>query len=1413
MAIKRTYINADEELVIKGKLTIEGNVTQIESTQQVTNLEGNVFTINSDGDNTTAQLKLNSNGNFGTLSFTDGGNIVAEPGLQGNLYVGPGQQVFIEGGGTIGGGGFTGNLTGTASNADALTSAVTIDLTGDVTGSATFINAGDTASITTDISNTAVTPNTYGNATNVGQFTVASDGRLTQADSILIAIPSSQVTDFTTAVRSNVSVTDTGGDGSLTYNSGTGVFTYTGPSLAEVQLRIDNSAANVRAHFSGGDGIDLASGVIDVDSTVVRTSGDQSIAGEKTFTGQVNISANIIPTTSNTFNLGSWDNHFDEIFGNVVHAERLDLGDADLTDIHNTFYAGTPTGNILQSRSAGGLTYEHNGPGSLNPGGYYRVNTGDGLIISGTDVAVGQGDGITVNTNDVAVDSTVIRTTGSQTISGDKTFTGNVDLSGAGTIAGFTVDGDLAVSGNIQATGNLNTVNQIDLIVDDSNITLNNGNVAQDSHIKIDRPGGTGSDTYLKWNETDDRWQFSNDGSTDNDMLLLTDFSVSDTGGDGSLTYSSVTGVFTYTGPSASEVRAHFSATNGVDYNSSTGAFQAVESEIQHDSLDGFVANEHIDHTSVSIIAGTGLTGGGNIASSTTLNVVGGDGITANANDIEVDSTVVRTTGDQSLAGQKTFTGNLLLPTTDVAVENAIFTDSNEAWVYVNGSKKQITPTASIGSAEEANSSLSYVNLGTTGTSTYELYAGQRTVGSDTFHAIKGLESGTYTTISSAATALTIDADISAIRGAFSVTDTGGDGSLTYNSGSGVFTYTGPSASEVRAHFSASGTELSYNSGTGAFTSTADNYGSWDFDTDTGSAQSVSSGGTVNILGGTGIDVTHSGSTITVTNTNDADITGVTAGSGLTGGGSSGTVTLNIGAGDGITVNGDNVTVDSSVVRTSGNQSIGGDKTLTGSTQINSLNVNGAYSFPTADGTINQVLTTNGSGTLAFQPVSAIGLTSVTGGDGLTATVGVGKTELDVVGGFGITVNADDIELNNTSVRSLFSASDSGGDGSFSYNSGTGAFTYTGPSASETRAHFSVTDTGGDGSLAYNSGTGVFTYTGPSASEVRAHFSGSNGVNYNSTTGAITADSAEIRALFSAGGDLSYNSTTGEFSFTNDAGDIESVEVLAGVGLSGGGSATSGTFSTTLTLDLDELTTSTTNSDGDYFAVVDTAGNQKKLTKGSINVSGFNNDIGYSTTTGTVTQVDGGSGLTGSVTTSGSLAVGAGNYILVGANDVGVDATSTNTANKVVARDGSGNFAAGTITATATQAQYADLAENYEADSDYEPGTVLILGGDKEVTVTDEPGSFKAMGVVSTDPAHLMNVDCEGEHVVAVALRGRIPCKVAGTCKKGDVLITSDTPGHAMVAGDPKSLSPLQIIGRALEHKTSAAPGVVEIIV
>ncbi len=88
-------------------------------------------------------------------------------------------------------------------------------------------------------------------------------------------------------------------------------------------------------------------------------------------------------------------------------------------------------------------------------------------------------------------------------------------------------------------------------------------------------------------------------------------------------------------------------------------------------------------------------------------------------------------------------------------------------------------------------------------------------------------------------------------------------------------------------------------------------------------------------------------------------------------------------------------------------------------------------------------------------------------------------------------------------VRAALSADDNGGLGSFSYNSSTGAYTYTGPSNADIRGLVSHTDAGGDGSFSYNSSTGVFTYTGPSASEVRAHFAGGNGLTLSSGTFAV----------------------------------------------------------------------------------------------------------------------------------------------------------------------------------------------------------------------------------------------------------------------------------------------------------------------
>ena len=142
-----------------------------------------------------------------------------------------------------------------------------------------------------------------------------------------------------------------------------------------------------------------------------------------------------------------------------------------------------------------------------------------------------------------------------------------------------------------------------------------------------------------------------------------------------------------------------------------------------------------------------------------------------------------------------------------------------------------------------------------------------------------------------------------------------------------------------------------------------------------------------------------------------------------------------------------------------------------------------------------------------------------------------------------------------------------------------------------------------------------------------------------------------------------------------------------------------------------------------------------------------------------------------------------------------------------------GNFS-GTVTAplfdgVASTAKYADLAEKYVADADYEPGTVVRIGGEAEITMTTAHADEEVFGVISTDPAYLMNNDIDG---LPVALQGRVPVKVVGKVRKGERLISSDVPGVAWgVAGDTAPIE--AVIGRALEDKDDGEQGVIEAVI
>ena len=134
-----------------------------------------------------------------------------------------------------------------------------------------------------------------------------------------------------------------------------------------------------------------------------------------------------------------------------------------------------------------------------------------------------------------------------------------------------------------------------------------------------------------------------------------------------------------------------------------------------------------------------------------------------------------------------------------------------------------------------------------------------------------------------------------------------------------------------------------------------------------------------------------------------------------------------------------------------------------------------------------------------------------------------------------------------------------------------------------------------------------------------------------------------------------------------------------------------------------------------------------------------------------------------------------------------------------------------TIFAKATSAQYADLAEMYVADADYPPGTVVEFGGEQEITISSSSHSTAVAGIVSTNPSYLMNSTQQGEHVLPIALTGRVPCRVQGPVRKGDVLVASSTPGVAQRIG--MNWQPGCVVGKSMAVINTAEIQTIEVAV
>lgn len=235
--------------------------------------------------------------------------------------------------------------------------------------------------------------------------------------------------------------------------------------------------------------------------------------------------------------------------------------------------------------------------------------------------------------------------------------------------------------------------------------------------------------------------------------------------------------------------------------------------------------------------------------------------------------------------------------------------------------------------------------------------------------------------------------------------------------------------------------------------------------------------------------------------------------------------------------------------------------------------------------------------------------------------------------------------------------------------------------------------------------------------------------------------------------------------------------------------------------------------DADYSGAVGITGQLTTSTiVGSGDISTTSNTQSTSTTTGAL-KINGGMSIaTGNLYIGGS---GGRSIVATGTMSIVGNGTAiTHTGDILPSANLSFNLGSATawyntFYGVSTQAKYADLAEIYRADAEYEPGTVVIFGGTEEITVTSDHADHRIAGVISTNPAYLMNATAAG---LPVALRGRVPVKVSGPVNKGDLLVTSTIPGMATSVGGDTSFG-LRVFAKSLETNPSNGMKIIEAVI
>jgi hypothetical protein len=335
-----------------------------------------------------------------------------------------------------------------------------------------------------------------------------------------------------------------------------------------------------------------------------------------------------------------------------------------------------------------------------------------------------------------------------------------------------------------------------------------------------------------------------------------------------------------------------------------------------------------------------------------------------------------------------------------------------------------------------------------------------------------------------------------------------------------------------------------------------------------------------------------------------------------------------------------------------------------------------------------------------------------------------------------------------------------------------------------------------------NGGNVVITAGGATTAIVQA--TGVLVTGFNSVTGNVIGGNITTAGLVTASGNITGANITTAGLITAGGnitgGNIITTALVQSANVSATANVQAGNLRTTGLVSATGNITSAANVAGTYFL-----GNGSQLTGLSLGVS--------------VTKFENG-------TSKGEINVPNGNiaFTVAGTANVVVVDTTTVYANVVsvqsIAKTGSngvGNIGSSAnyfnqVFATATTALYADVAERFAADESLEPGTVVELGGVREITRSINDLSENVFGVISTRPAYTMNGAAGDDDThPRVAMTGRVPVKVTGRVKKGDRLVSAGS-GQARAA-QPGEATAFNVIGRSLVDKPTPEPGTIEAIV